>query len=43
VCASNSDGGNKSPKLLPADLKQRNESVEWLFAALNSVEVASVP
>lgn len=35
--------GQRSDKLLPADTRQRNEAVEWLFAALNSVEMASVP
>ena len=35
--------GSKSDALLPADPRARNEAVEWLFAALNSVEMASVP
>ena len=35
--------GAKSDALLPADPRARNEAVEWLFAALNSVEMASVP
>lgn len=35
--------GQKSDALLPADPRARNEAVEWLFAALNSVEMASVP
>ena len=35
--------GQKSDVLLPADPRARNEAVEWLFAALNSVEMASVP
>ncbi len=35
--------GNKSEALLPADSRRRNEAVQWLFAALNSVEMASVP
>ena len=30
-------------KLLPADRRGRAEAVEWLFAALNSVEMASLP
>src|SRR6187455_3189495 len=35
--------GNKSSSLLPSDPVHRNEAVEWLIAALNSVEMASVP
>lgn len=35
--------GNRSDKLLPADLRDRNKAVEWLFAALNSVEMATIP
>ena len=35
--------GNLSDKLLPADRTRRSEAVEWLIAALNSVEMASVP
>lgn len=35
--------GNRSDKLLSADPKPRAEAVEWLFAALNSVEMASLP
>ncbi len=35
--------GNLSDVLLPADRQRRSEAVEWLFAALNSVELASVP
>jgi len=35
--------GNRSPTLLPADPRARNEALEWLFAALNSVEMASQP
>jgi len=35
--------GGLSEKLLPADPHQRNEAIEWLFAALNSVEAASLP
>ena len=35
--------GQKSDVLLPTDPRARNEAVEWLFAALNSVEMASVP
>jgi glutathione S-transferase len=35
--------GARSEALLPSDPRQRNEAVEWLFAALNSVEMASLP
>ena len=35
--------GNKSAALLPADPVRRNEAVEWLIAALNSIEMVSVP
>lgn len=35
--------GNLSEALLPADPRRRSEAVEWLFAALNSVEMASLP
>ncbi|MES2444880.1 MAG: glutathione S-transferase family protein [Pseudomonadota bacterium] len=35
--------GNRSDALLPADPLARNAAVEWLFAALNSVEMASLP
>jgi len=35
--------GGSSPTLLPTDPKARSEATEWLFAALNSVEMASVP
>ncbi|TMJ11677.1 MAG: glutathione S-transferase family protein [Alphaproteobacteria bacterium] len=35
--------GERSPALLPADSRTRAEAVEWLFAALNSVEMASLP
>ena len=35
--------GNRSDALLPTDPRGRNEAVEWLFAALNSVEMASLP
>src|SRR6185312_17403764 len=35
--------GEKSEKLLPADPRRRAEALEWLFAALNSVEMASLP
>jgi glutathione S-transferase len=35
--------GELSEALLPADAAGRNEALEWLFAALNSVEMASLP
>jgi glutathione S-transferase len=35
--------GNRSDTLLPADPRRRSEALEWLFAALNSVEMASLP
>jgi glutathione S-transferase len=35
--------GEKSRALLPADPRRRSEVIEWLFAALNSVEMASLP
>lgn len=35
--------GEKSEKLMPRDAKGRSETTEWVFAALNSTEMASVP
>jgi len=35
--------GGLSETLMPADERSRNEALEWLFAALNSVEAASLP
>jgi glutathione S-transferase len=35
--------GNRSDKVMPTDPQQRAEAVEWLFAALNSVEMTSLP
>jgi len=35
--------GNRSDALMPADPRGRSEVLEWLFAALNSVEAASLP
>ena len=35
--------GNRSEALLPADPRRRSEVLEWLFAALNSVEMVAVP
>jgi glutathione S-transferase len=35
--------GERSAALLPADPGARSEAIQWLFAALNSVEMASLP
>jgi glutathione S-transferase len=35
--------GERSDALMPADPQGRSEVIEWLFAALNSVEAASLP
>lgn len=35
--------GERSDALMPADPHSRSEVIEWLFAALNSVEMASLP
>jgi glutathione S-transferase len=35
--------GERSNALMPADPRGRSEVIEWLFAALNSVEAASLP
>jgi glutathione S-transferase len=35
--------GERSGKLMPAEPLARNQTKEWLFAALNSVEMASLP
>lgn len=35
--------GERSEKLMPRDARGRSETQEWLFAALNSVEMASLP
>lgn len=35
--------GERSAKLMPSDPRGRVEATEWLFAALNSVEMASLP
>jgi glutathione S-transferase len=35
--------GERSDALLPADPRDRSEATQWLFAALNSVEMASLP
>lgn len=35
--------GEKSPVLMPADPRGRARTLEWVFAALNSMEMATVP
>jgi len=35
--------GERSDALMPTDARARSEVKEWLFAALNSVEMASLP
>lgn len=35
--------GERSEVLMPTDSLKRSEVIEWLFAALNSVEAASLP
>ena len=35
--------GERSDALMPADPRARSDTKEWLFAALNSVEMASLP
>jgi glutathione S-transferase len=35
--------GERSEALMPGDPRGRSEATEWLFAALNSVEAASLP
>lgn len=35
--------GEKSPALMPTDRRGRAEAVEWVIAALNSVEMPSLP
>jgi len=35
--------GERSPALLPVDPATRATAIEWLFAALNSVEMAALP
>jgi glutathione S-transferase len=35
--------GGYSDALTPADPRRRSETVQWVFAALNSVEMASLP
>jgi glutathione S-transferase len=35
--------GERSEALMPKDARGRSDTIEWLFAALNSVEMASLP
>lgn len=35
--------GKRSEALLPTEPHRRNEAIEWIFAALNSVEMAVLP
>lgn len=35
--------GDRSDALLPAESRSRSQAVAWVFAALNSVEMASLP
>ncbi|MCK1544006.1 glutathione S-transferase family protein [Bradyrhizobium sp. 160] len=35
--------GERSDKLMPSDPRCRSEATKWVFAALNSVEMASLP
>ena len=35
--------GERSDGLIPTDPRRRSEVIEWLFAALNSVEMATLP
>lgn len=35
--------GEQSAKLMPTDAKGRSEVIQWVFAALNSVEMAAMP
>ena len=35
--------GELSDTLMPADPRGRSDAIEWVFAALNSIEMASVP
>ncbi len=35
--------GSRSGALMPVDPRRRSEAVQWVFAALNSVEMASLP
>src|ERR1700689_2329431 len=35
--------GDRREAVMPADPRHRSEALEWLFAALNSIEMASLP
>src|SRR6185369_845366 len=35
--------GERSDALMPSDPRGRSEAIEWIFAALNSVEMAALP
>ncbi|QOG22795.1 MULTISPECIES: glutathione S-transferase family protein [Bradyrhizobium] len=35
--------GQRNPELMPTDPRGRNEAMEWVFAALNSVEMPALP
>jgi glutathione S-transferase len=35
--------GERNPELMPTDPHGRSEAMKWVFAALNSVEMASLP
>lgn len=35
--------GSRSEALMPSDLRGRSQTMEWVFAALNSMEMATVP
>lgn len=35
--------GELSDALIPADPRRRGDTIQWVFAALNSIEMASVP
>ena len=35
--------GEISPALMPADTRGRSDTIEWVFAALNSVEMPALP
>jgi glutathione S-transferase len=35
--------GERSHRLMPPDPRGRSEAIEWVFSALNSVEMASLP
>ena len=35
--------GEHSPRLLPRDPRRRSQAVQWMFASLNSLELAFIP